>query len=500
MKLVSDFSKKEQQIFLRHLINSLLQVCVIEKGISTHLRIQWCSEENRWSLYKPGDFKVTFIDKTLMRFYQEIDKKIATIDFDNISKNLIFGLSYHHEQNTIRLIYMLRRENGKIEEIFDFDELKKYATRFQILEPKIYFQNKLTSEQIEKIQRFFHHLNWSKDDQTQEFGTSSFVEYLLQVLRIPTENYDLGKIIFKFPEEKYTIKANQIEAKFSSYDEKENTPNDFYWILLFDFLFFIKEKNLDEIELQGSTGDQRYVFLISELFAEFLTVFEEKYEDVDFEMPNFLKTQSFRLNYNFIQNKNALKFILKNKVNENIFKILLNAFRKERKRGNSIFTKSLIKVFNVVVNKIEGKVQKSLVKNVNEKQIFTYSEIVTNNPEKIYWISNFDTFTNEHVEAAYNLHQEKNRKVVLVILGEENKYEKQKVLLEVTKEYVYIDDVIIEDQLLKNQKVYASNEIEEKFNLKIDENYVPNTFLEFKSRTPKPIHKFFERMKKINNK
>lgn len=463
---------------------------------NTHIRIKYDKFWKEWGVFKPGDFKVSHIDRTLMKFYDKVFDLLPKIENGNVPTSYVFGFSYLHKSETLYLSYILDSKGDKVKEVFDFSTIKSYSELLGTKSPITEFSGELTDRQKIELQKFSSMLRFSEVDVEKQFGTSSITEFVLNLLKIDRNGEDF---IFKFPDSNFNIKASYLELEFEK-DIEEPVSKNFYWTLILDFMHFItSEMDIEKIKPVGATYEERYVYFISELFARFYPGFKEDRSIMKIEVPNFLKYRSFRLNKKFISNSSLLKLLADDKDHyvEKSFKMILNAFSKERKQTNEHFSKSSLTLFNLTVNKIKNHIQKGLADNRLNEDIKTYSQLINDN--KLYWLADFRFFTNDILSIAENVKSSLGNDLVLVIDHKRLNDFQLEMLFEALNEFSYIQNLVTVEELDESCNVLTTKQVCEKINIeteKINESVKDiDSFSSFSNAFPKKLHKFYEKFK-----
>jgi cytidyltransferase-like protein len=157
-------------------------------------------------------------------------------------------------------------------------------------------------------------------------------------------------------------------AKSKSKKKTEEKPSDFLGITLLDVMNFILEKGVESFNSEGKTDDERYISFISDVFVKFLSEYGYKYRGADFQEPDYLKREEFRLNRDLIKDKRVLRFIEMDDSYESLYKLILNSFRKIKKRAGGIITPGIIDQFNILVKDIQSIVSKDSTGKIQESQ------------------------------------------------------------------------------------------------------------------------------------
>jgi nicotinamide mononucleotide adenylyltransferase len=98
----------------------------------------------------------------------------------------------------------------------------------------------------------------------------------------------------------------------------------------------------------------------------------EKYLGLDFQEPEFLKQDGFNINLELIKDEKTKSLIEGEESYESLFKLILSAFRKIKKRPGGFFTQGAIEQFNILVREISNHLNNSL--SVVESMIPTFDQ------------------------------------------------------------------------------------------------------------------------------
>jgi len=116
--------------------------------------------------------------------------------------------------------------------------------------------------------------------------------------------------------------------------------------------------NIDDLRKMLSDSDsyeEKYIDLINKIFKDFIKDYSEKYDGLELEIPEYLKRPEFELDVNLIGDPEVVNIINKNTTNLEIYKVLLNFFRKVRKKSSvNFFTPEMISQLNLIVQKIKN--------------------------------------------------------------------------------------------------------------------------------------------------
>jgi cytidyltransferase-like protein len=404
-----DIYNKKGKDFINNLFSSY--VTVNEKMDGSAFVFDRDLETGRFNFYKRDQRNpITLVDRTLMKYYETPIQYIESLPphiIKDIPRGWKFGLEYFANikpveiaydrlpKNNLILSYVhTKSENGKPSStIQDKEKLDTWADLLGVERPPIVFQGYLSEEQKDKILDF---LRTPFEDLVSEYKTRSFVRYIIGVLNPEAQasalNNDLDKpiegIVFRFGEEdseSEPILSKMVDpvftemAKEKSKKKIEEKPSDFLGITILDVMNFILERGVDSFGVSGNTDDERYISFISDVFAKFLEEYGYKYKGADFQEPDYLKKDEFRLNKPFIKDKRVLSYIDSDDSYESLFKLILNSFRKIKKRAGGIITAGIIDQFNLLVGDIQRVVSAKNTPKIQESQVPSFLDFKKNN-------------------------------------------------------------------------------------------------------------------------
>jgi cytidyltransferase-like protein len=391
-----DIYNKKGQEFIEQLFNTF--VTVNEKMDGSAFTFERDKETGKFKFYRRDQRNpITFVDRTLMKYYEKPIQYIESLPphiLEKIPRGWRFGLEYFANNKPVEIMYDSIPKNhlllsyvheygddGKIKKtIQDKKELDDWADLLGIDRAPIIFQGYLTDEQKSKITEF---LRTPFDQLVERFKTQSFVRFIIGTLNPDLKktalNEDLDKdvegIVFRFGDpnkDSEPVLAKMVDpvftqmAKDKSMKQKENKPSDFLGLTLMDVMNFILEKGLDTFKVEGDSEDERYVSFMGDVFSKFLEEYYDKYKGADFEEPEYLKRDEFRLNKDLIDDRRVLKYVNEDDSFESLFKLMLNSFRKIKSRAGGIITKGMMEQMNLLIRDIKDYIQKPRKGRINE--------------------------------------------------------------------------------------------------------------------------------------
>ena len=415
-----DLYNKKGKDFIDNLFNTY--VTVNEKMDGSAFMFERDIETGKFNFYKRDQRNpITLVDRTLMKYYEKPIQYIESLPphiINEIPRGWRFGLEYFANSAPVEIVYdEVPKNNLILSYVHKKDDLGKpkgtiqgkndldtWADLLGVERPPIIFQGYLGKEQKDRILDF---LRTPFEDLVTEYKTRSFVAFIIGVLNPELKktalNADLEKpiegIVFRFgeeEEEQEPILSKMVDpvftelAKSKAKKRTEEKPSDFLGITILDVMNFILENGVDTFEIEGSTEDERYISFISDVFSKFLDEYGYKYKGADFQEPEYLKKEEFRLNKHLITDRRVLKYLEEDESFESLFKLILNSFRKIKKRAGGIITPGIIDQFNAVVSSIEKKVgTKESKPAVMESEMPSFLDFKKNNlkPRKVDYVT-----------------------------------------------------------------------------------------------------------------
>lgn len=406
-----DLYNKKGQEFIEKLFNTY--VTVNEKMDGSAFIFERNLETGKFKFYKRDQRNpITMVDRTLMKYYEAPIQYIESLPPHIISKiprGWKFGLEYFSSPQPVEIAYDRIPKNNLIlsyvhviEEpgvisrtIQEKEKLDEWADLLGVERPPIIFQGDLSEEQKQNILEF---LRTPFDELLAEFKTKSFVRFIIGILNPELKktalNEDLDKaiegIVFRFgsPEGGDPILSKMVDpiftemAKNKAAKRKEEKPSDFLGITLIDVMNFILERGVKSFDCKGDTNDERYVSFMSSVFVDFLEQYSDMYKGADFQEPEYLKKDEFRINKKFIKNKEVIKHLEEDESFESLFKLMLNSFRKIKKRSGGLINKGALDQFNSLVGDIQNQVEAVKESLVFESDLPTFLDFKRKNSNK----------------------------------------------------------------------------------------------------------------------
>ena len=473
---LKEIYEKKGESFLNGLLNQYL--IINEKVDGAFFGVKKTQDDKFKYFKKSGE--ITYVDQVLMKYYNPAIQHFQNMPEEKrqrIPANFFFGFEYFTKsdirsskradlpKNNLVLSYIHRLdETGKIVETLQSKEqLTRWATYLEVDAPPIIFEGRLDDEQKSKILEFVYTEQKSLEE---KFKTTSFTKYIISVL-CPDEtsefsDRELETIVFRFygeDSENEAFLAKLVDPIFQQRSQevqpKTSNSQDYIWLIVIDLMNHFEMYDIDDLRNMVSdleSYEQKYIDLINQIFKDFIKDYSEKYDGLELEIPEYLKRPEFELDVNLVGDPEVVNLINKNSTNLEIYKVLLNFFRKVRKKSSvGFFTSEMISQLNLIVQKIKNIIMGDAVyeglfpsfsefigapsdymamsevehaKQIGEKQEAENVNIL---------IGGFQPVTMGHIKAAKALKEKNGNKTVFIAIKREVPTKKSPFSVEMTR-------------------------------------------------------------------
>ena len=394
--------RKEGLQFVHKLFDNF--VIISEKLNAT----RFCFERDKdgsLHFYKK-DGKITSIDRTLSKIYEEPIHYIENLSKEILDKLPIgfrFGFRYFNNATPIKIAYdklplnnlvLTDIQNSKGKIIDDINILNPISDLLLVDKPPIIWYGKL--DEVQKT-RLMEYLRTPEDQLIKRFKTDSFTKYIISILNPELKKTSLNSdtekpidsIMFKFIFENgkeiiYAKAVDPIIQQLNKTNEEEREPQDMYAIILSDIVEFIKINGLKKYALKESDSDKRFSELVCLIFNNYIKKYGYRYEGVELDPLSFSSLPEFSLNTGLISNLETRDLLKDSTINKNIFKIMMTAFSKPKKKPVGLMTQTLVDDLKEISTKIKEKTEN--VENVKESSMPTFEEFFIKKTEKSWSI------------------------------------------------------------------------------------------------------------------
>lgn len=402
IKHLSEIYKKQGAEFIDSLFGN--EVTVSEKLNGMSFSFEKSMGDGTLFFYKRDQVNpISKIDRVLMNYYDEpisYVQNLPELTLNEIPSGWRFGTEFFINNGPVLISYnnlpknglvlthiIVKNQFGDVERtIIEKDELDYWADLLGIERSPVIFQGKLSDEQKVLINDF---INSPYESLKSSHGTQSFARYLVGVLNPDLNktllNDDLDQpiegVVFRFGPidgSGESFSAKVLDPVFEDITKQNNLnkrsyfPSDIYGITLLEVMNFILDKGIDSFEFSGEDPQDKYISFICSVFNSFIEENGEKYLGLDFQEPEFLKQEGFESNINLINNEQTRELISQEESYESLFKMMLSAFRKIKKKSGGFFTPGVIDQFNILVREISDYLNQTVP--VVESIIPTFDE------------------------------------------------------------------------------------------------------------------------------
>ncbi len=341
--------------------------------------IEYNGEEFIIRTKSPSNHPINKVDLALQKYYHKafnyldfLDERVKKL----IPKNYQFCCQYFPDEKPAHIKYDKLPDNNLIlssivknnKFSFDYNEILEFSNLLNITAQPIIFSGKLTPKQIELIKLF---LLTKKEDIEIIFGENNdnFASFFYKILNPSYKNSllmdegsfqeHLDKLIIKI-DDKDEISFTILNPLYTKSDNKIGDYSETYSIIILDFLEFLQTFDYENRYLKGNTTDSIYIDVISDLFNRYVEDRGWRIKNFQFNIPLFFYEDKFKLNKEFITNKNTRYLIDSSEKMEFILKILLQYFRVKKDKPFGLFNNNTWKIFNTHIDNITRMIDKAL--------------------------------------------------------------------------------------------------------------------------------------------
>lgn len=457
-KLRDHFRETPRAAFMKMLDQ---KVHVVEKLSASAFHVQRGESSNIY--FKSNqNTPMDIVDRTIVSFYESAIKHLQGLPGsvkEDMPKDWRFGFEYLVDGDTPNFKYSLLPKNNlvlthvkvmkpgtdKVQKVIrDTSILNKWAGVLEVQQPPVLFEGMLRHDQKEAL---INLLEMSDEQYSKVYSDRSFSRDLYSIFNSEVRrsalqeslDADIDGLVISFVDGKsmspYKIESfNRVEES-----QEQRKPSDIYQITIVDLIENLMSYDFTQHKLVEEKKDRRYLELMSEVFNKYIKENAAKYIGVDFNVADFAKKDAFKLNKNFIQNQETLKYT-NNEILAELFKIMLSSFRNERTKTTDILSEDMINQMNDIVsniqNHIDGKIEENDVLDFNSylknTKINNLPESDLNEGLKVkttehgkkmvnMFVGRFQPFTLGHAKVVKQMHEQNGYPVVIFLVKAKNK-------------------------------------------------------------------------------
>lgn len=377
--------KQKGDEFIKNVLGGFM--IITEQVGGSYFAAKYNASENKFDYYKKNA-RISYIDRILTKFFEKPISHFEAVPAEiksTIPDGYTFGMQFiskDEERPTLYLTHIQTSDSNV--KIHEQEVLTEWASKLDLTDTTILFTGHLQTEDQEKVLDFIY---TPYRELLKKFKTQSFTEYIMDILHISKSDYrNINSIVFRFYDEnrkESAILAKLVDpviqemSKANDPQEKES-PHDYLYLIVIDLMNFIESlnnKELQSIIKKELEFDANYINLMNEIFLRFMDKYQYKYLDIKLELPEFLSKPEFALNLELIDNEKVKTILGIHPTFTEIYKILLNFFRRQRKNAVGIFTPNMLLHFNSIVKKINNIVT---IHRLYEGELPSFSEYTGN--------------------------------------------------------------------------------------------------------------------------
>jgi cytidyltransferase-like protein len=409
--------------------------------------------------------KLNLVDRTIISLYEIAINYMQSLPNSVKGQMPIdwrFGFEYLPEVNVSKIKYGKTPKNNliltHIQQVGEGNKIKKtindpvilnkWAKILDVQQPSILFDGYLSQLQRDELlellamgdRQFSESFDYLPETKDKTSFTAKIVKLFNPNAFETALNADIEEefdgLVVNF------IDGNSIKSfKLEDFIRKtgiDNSSSHMYQIAVTDFLEFITQFNIDEIQLEDERADYRYLEIMSIIFNEYVDKHSSKYIGVNFESAEFSSAESFKLNAKHITNEKTLKYV-SNDILAELFKMILGSFRKKRTKTTDLIDADTMERMNEIIEKINEKI---FVENTDENAIYDFqnfmlhdkikSSVNLNEALKLthveqgkqpvnMFVGRFQPFTLGHAKVLETIHKENGYPVVVFLVKAKTK-------------------------------------------------------------------------------
>lgn len=324
---------------------------IITEKLDTY-RILFENVNGELKFFKKDNSEITLVDRTLSDIWENAIAEIPILAGDiKLPEGIRFGVAYTPVERPVRIPYynlpsyiltdVTKREKNKIVEVYDYDEVKNWASLFHMGRPPIIFEGQLTKRQKEILLAY---------DKNEYFGMDEgFAGMIKKYIGETYSGEDtIEGIILKGGDQIAQVVSYEFRLLDEAYKNSVESHNsrDLYDLVLLSLNEFMDSYRFPILEVQNH--DQTYINIICDIFNQYCDS-QHISESLD---PKYLTPPAYGyvgdLNTKFIRNQKTLDILKKGEIYESILKVFLSSMKKYKKEYGLINESAAAK-FNTFV-------------------------------------------------------------------------------------------------------------------------------------------------------
>lgn len=456
IKSLYDIYSQKSGEFIENLLSKHV---VIDDDIPSSFFAAKVGESGKWEFFKKNE-QITYVERTVSTFYEKAIRCFESMPPEkiaNVPRNLIFVMKYISNsavdemtsisEQILKLTHIIDDNTKQVTN--DAKTLAYWAKFLNVGMPPIIFDGYLDDDQKAAILDFVY---TNQEDLALRFKSESFTQYIINVLNPQYMSDGINSIVFRFTDDETNedITAKIIDPLF--YDMQKKNPklkrektNDLVYIIIMQLMNFIESYQVKDLisYVDGTKSpDMNYISVMNKIFTDYI---KENYSDImdmQFDVPPHILGKENDINFGFVGDQDVVNLINMNDSFKEVYRILINFFRKKRKKTNEFLNETMLKLFNSLVDKINKIISgKSLYEKYTpsfEEYVGLVSEDYSFNYMREGGIENqfamhqrrkpvniivdyFQPINNTHISTSETLNKKNRLKTLFVLI--DNKYQ-----------------------------------------------------------------------------
>jgi len=380
INLLTEIYQKRGDEFIQKLLR--LKVFIYEKMAGSAFSFEY--KDKSFVFYKKNtNISISKVDRLLMKHYEAGINYIENLPPDvaqNIPAKTRFGFEYFPTENPnylkydnlpknfLILSYVKNLEDGSYEE--NSEKIVQYATLLDVTPPPVIFDGILSEEQQVAIMEY---VRMTSDEIVKKFKTDSFTKFIISILnpdmKATVLNNDIESsidgVIFQFENDTKKIFAkaqDPVILEIVSTNTSKPGGGILTSIIFGDMIEYMelqREFWLD-YKFKKVDIDERYIEIASEVFNKFMEQNKSKYQGIELDIPDFMKSDSFALNMEYLDNPKTIELVSTDETSRELFKMFVALFRKKRKNVSDNINPNLVKYQKALVDELTAKLQEGV--------------------------------------------------------------------------------------------------------------------------------------------
>jgi len=450
-KLRDFFRETHRDAFMKMLDS---KIHVVEKLSASSFHVK--KDALRYKFYKSGQTEsINIIDRTIVKFYEPAIAHIKGLNNsvkEAMPSDWKFGFDYMIDGDTPNFKYSMLPKNNLVlthiqvlhpvteqvqKVIRDTQVLNKWADLLEVQRPPIVFEGQLRYDQKQALIKMLEMTDteFAKVYESRSFTKDMFAIFNSDLRRsMLQESLDasIDGLVISFIDGKKMSSFKLEDFRTINEERAERKSSDIYQITIIDLIEYLSDYDFKQHKLIKEKKDRRFLELMSEVFNTYIKENAAKYIGVDFDVAEFAKKESFKLNTNFIENQQTLKYI-ENDVLAELFKIVLSSFKNKRQKTTDILSEDMVNQMNSIIKNIQEHVDGEISENdVLDFNSYMHKSKINDLPEVneglnvkypkqgaklVYmFVGRFQPFTLGHEKVVNTIHQQNGYPVVIFLV------------------------------------------------------------------------------------